>query len=65
MRVVSLGYFIDNIIECLNIASEGEEVVVNVNDNKKLHITLEQKHSNFGSNNYHNYEDPRCNFSPR
>lgn len=40
MIITSAGYFVDNVLRYLDMASKGEEIVISVGQNKELHLTL-------------------------
>lgn len=43
MIITSAGYFVDNVLRYLDMASKGEEIVISVGQNKELHLTLKEK----------------------
>lgn len=61
MLYTSVGHFIDNALEYLDSASKGEEIVICMNTNKKIHLVLEE---NRIISNY-NDKDSIDNFKPK
>ena len=52
MRVTSVGFFIDHILEYLDTASKGEEVIICIDKNKQIRLVLEETKNINPNNNF-------------